>query len=128
MYKILTLLLALGMVCSLVQIAEAGTVTLGWDPNSETDLAGYRLYYGNSPRSNAPYTQNVTINNSAATTHQITLPNGTYYFALTAFNLSGLESGFSNEVTAQISDPVPPPPDDPPPPDPPGQPGRPMLQ
>ena len=118
MYKILSLLLTFGMLCSMVHLAEADTVTLGWNPNTETDLAGYRLYYGNNPRAQATYAQTVPINNKNATTWQLTLPDGVYYFALTAVDLAGNESGFSNEVMAEISEA---------PPAPPGQPGRPIL-
>jgi len=117
MYRILSLLLAFGMLCSMVHIAEAGTVTLGWNANTETDLAGYKLYYGNSPRTQRAYTQTVPINNKSAVTWQLTLPAGVYYFGLTAFNLAGNESGFSNEVMAEISDAA----------SPVGQPGRPVV-
>ena len=29
--------------------ASAGTVSLAWDPVADSDLAGYRVYYGTSP-------------------------------------------------------------------------------
>jgi fibronectin type 3 domain-containing protein len=125
MYKILSLLLTFGMLCSMVHLAEADTVTLGWTPNTETDLAGYRLYYGNSPRAQATYSQTVPINNKYAITQDLTLPDGVYYFALTAVDLAGNESGFSNEVLAEISEA--PPPEVPPPVVPLGEPGRPIL-
>ena len=121
MYKILSLLLTFGMLCSVVNLAEADTVTLGWTANTETDLAGYRLYYGNSSRAQSTYTQTVPINNRNATTWQLTLPDGVYYFALTAVDLGGNESGFSNEVMAEISAVTSPPTG------PPGQAGRPIL-
>jgi hypothetical protein len=126
MYKILSLLLTFGMLCSMVHLAEADTVTLGWNRNTETDLAGYRLYYGNRPRAQATYPQTVPINNGYATTWQLTLPDGVYYFALTAVDLAGNESGFSREVMAEVSEVTSPPPP-PPPPGSPGQPGRPIL-
>jgi hypothetical protein len=94
----------------MVHLAEADTVILGWDPNTETDLAGYRLHYGNNPRSQATYTQTVPINDRNATTWELTLPDGVYYFALTAVDLGGNESGFSNEVMAEISEVTTPPP------------------
>jgi hypothetical protein len=111
------LLIAVGMVLLTVPLAEAGTVILGWDANTEADLAGYNLYYGNSPRDQGSYTQTVPINNKDATTWELSLPNGTYYFALTAVDLVGNESGFSNEVSADVSDigPLP------------GQPGQPIF-
>mgnify|MGYP000008795147 CR=1 FL=1 len=108
--------LALLFVTFLAGAGQAATVTLAWDPNTESDLAGYKLYYGNSPRTQAPYTQTVVINDKAATTWQITLEPGGYYFALTAYDASGNESGYSAEVSAEVS-PI----------NPPGKPGRPIL-
>ncbi len=32
-----------------------------------------------------------------------TLPNGTWYFVVTAYNTAGLESGYSNEVSKTIA-------------------------
>jgi hypothetical protein len=79
--------------------AVAGDVTLQWDANSETDLAGYRVYYGTA---SGVYGTPVVI--GLTTTYTVAnLPAGTYYFAVTAFNSAGLESGFSNEVTATVS-------------------------
>ena len=104
MYRILSLLLAFGMLCSVAHLAEAGTVTLGWDPNTEADLAGYKLYYGNSPGVPQSYTHTVPINNRSATSWELSLSAGIYYFALTALDSAGNESGFSNEVRADISD------------------------
>ena len=69
------------------------------------------------------YTQTVPINNRNAITWELTLPDGVYYFALTAVDLAGNESGFSNEVMAEISEGTVPPP----PPVGPGQAGTPIL-
>ena len=62
MYRILSLVLTFGMLCSMAPFAEADTVTLGWAPNTEPDLAGYRLHYGGNPRAQATYTQTIPIN------------------------------------------------------------------
>jgi len=79
--------------------ALAGDVTLAWDPNTETDLAGYKLYIGTASRTYGP-----PILLGKVTTYTVTnLAPGTYYFAVTAYNTAGLESGFSNEVSAVIS-------------------------
>jgi hypothetical protein len=81
------------------QQAYAGDVTLQWDPNPETDLAGYKIYYGTASRS---YSAPVTIGLQSSYTLS-GLASGTYYFAVTAFNRDGLESAFSNEVSTTVS-------------------------
>jgi hypothetical protein len=83
--------------------AWAGSATLVWNPptaNTDstllTDLAGYKIYYGLAPGKyiSAMNVGNVTkfqVNNlSDAVAH---------YFAVTAYNTSGYESSFSNEVS-----------------------------
>lgn len=80
-------------------------VVLAWDPVSEPDLAGYRVYYGTSSRQ---YSAHITI--GTQTTYTVTgLAAGPiYYFAVTAYSATD-ESGFSNEVSTAIStSPVPP--------------------
>ena len=79
-----------------------GTATLSWTLNSETDLAGYKIYVGtasglyNYPGS--PFAVGVT------SSYTITgLPSGqTYYFAISAYDSSGSESGLSSEVSKSI--------------------------
>ncbi len=80
--------------------AIGATITLAWDINSESDLAGYKVYYGQASRS---YENIITI--GIVNSYTLTgLSPGTYYFTVTAFNTKGLESGFSNEVSAVITD------------------------
>jgi hypothetical protein len=79
--------------------ALAADVTLAWDANTESDLAGYKVYYGTA---SGVYGTPITI--GTQTTYTVTgLPPGTYYFAVTAYNTSGLESGYSNEVSQTIN-------------------------
>ena len=88
---------------------QDGKVTLTWDPNQEADLAGYKIYWGrgagnytNSPQPTVGVSANPQFTTPA-------LPNGTWYFAVTAYNTAGKESGFSNEVSITIAmAPVPP--------------------
>lgn len=75
---------------------QAATVTLSWDANTEPDIAGYRLYCGLSSRS---YTQCIETTNTTGVVSNVT---GQTYFAVTAYNASGLESDFSNEVVAHV--------------------------
>ncbi len=86
----------------------AGTASLSWvapttnvDGTPLTDLAGYKIYYGTS---SGNYTSNINIGN--ATNYQVAnLTNGLiYYFAVTASDTSGNESGYSNEASKTIQD------------------------
>jgi len=98
-------------------LAFSADVTLGWDPNTEANLAGYKIYYGPAPRT---YATSTNVGNRI--TYTVTgLSAGTYYFAVVAYDTSGLESPFSNEVSVTLtgSPPPPPPPPAPPPPPPP---------
>jgi hypothetical protein len=73
-------------------------VTVAWNANSETNLAGYKLYYGTSSRA---YTNVSNLGNVLSAS--VTLLEGsTYYFAVTAVNTLGLESDYSAEVSHNI--------------------------
>ncbi len=77
--------------------AFAGTVKLAWDANTETDLAGYRVF---SHRTNGSY--DYSSPTWSGTENSCTLENldegSDYYFVVRAFNTAGVESGDSNEV------------------------------
>lgn len=78
-----------------VRPADAASVTLTWNPNSEPDLAGYRLYYGKASRS---YESIIDMGNQTKYTI-VGLEDGeTYYFAVKAYNAIGYESAFSDEL------------------------------
>ena len=70
-------------------------ITLAWDFNSEPDVAGYKLYLGNSSHN---YTLVVDLGMTDQYTIRDLIEGTVYFFALTAYNQNGLESGFSNEV------------------------------
>ena len=72
------------------------TAIVEWASNSEADLAGYTVYYGTDARI---YSTSADVGMS--TSHQISgLVDGvTYYFAVTAYNASGAESLYSEEVS-----------------------------
>jgi hypothetical protein len=77
-----------------------GTVTLAWDANSESDMAGYRVYYGTS---SGTYQQarGGGINAGLATEFSITglQPGTTYYMTVTSYDRSGNESNYSAQVS-----------------------------
>ena len=88
----------------LARTAVAGDATLSWSPNTESDVVSYRVHYG--PASG---TYDTVIDVGLLTTYTVTgLSPGTYYFAVTAHNLAGAQSGFSNEVSKLILDTAPP--------------------
>lgn len=92
-------------------LAFAATITLQWDANTESDLAGYRLYQSSSSLISKTPDQakadtavvKTDINNPAATTRDVTglNPETFYFFRLTAFNHSSLESGFNVDASGQ---------------------------
>ncbi|GBD96777.1 MAG TPA: hypothetical protein ENG83_07545 [Nitrospirae bacterium] len=81
------------------------SATLSWDApttNSDgtplTDLAGYKVYYGTS---SSNYTESVDIGNTTGAVVDSLSP-GTWCFAVTAYDTSGNESDYSNEVCTSI--------------------------
>ena len=82
----------------LTALAEAGPVTLAWDANSESDIAGYLISYGT-----AAGVRPNTVDVGNRTSWTLNLAGGQrYYFAVQAYNTSGLFSGPSNEVNTLI--------------------------
>jgi hypothetical protein len=78
-----------------IQNIHAAEITLAWDRNSEPDIAGYRVYYGRESRS---YTNVVDVGNYTSCVIADLEDGKAYYFAATAYNTDGYESGYSNEV------------------------------
>ena len=105
MKKIVTLAT---MLLLFAAYASAATVNFAWDPNTEIDLAGYRLYqsftYGE-------YSAMVAEISAGVETVELSgVVDGTYFWVLTAFDSSGNESGPSNEVALTIDSTPPAPP------------------
>ena len=86
----------------------SGSVELSWQPPTEnadgstlSDLSGYNIYVGTSSN-NFEYRE-IRLDNPGLTAYVVeNLEPGTYYFAATAFNSSGVESAFSGEVVRII--------------------------
>ncbi len=74
--------------------AEAASVTLGWD--AAAGVSGYKLYRGTASGS---YTTSVNVGNQTSYTLSDLASGTTYYFAVTAYDSSQEESGYSNEVS-----------------------------
>lgn len=84
-----------------------GTAVLSWNTNTESDLAGYKIYYGATPRTgNCPpggYPQKVDVGNKTSYTIDKLEKGKTYYFSITSYDKFGNESCFSSEVKKIIS-------------------------
>jgi hypothetical protein len=79
--------------------SHAAGVTLAWDRSQEQDVAGYRLYYGTT---SGHYTTMINVGSNTSSTVTNLEPGRTYYFAATAYDTSGNESGFSQEVPYSV--------------------------
>lgn len=89
--------------------AYGAEVTAEWNPNSESDLAGYKIYYGKTPRLLSGTYPNVVDVKNVTTYTVLNLDERTdYYFAATAYDLSGNESGYSVEAKYTFEDKTPP--------------------
>jgi uncharacterized repeat protein (TIGR02543 family) len=80
-------------------IGNAAQVTLAWDAATDPALAGYKVYFGTQTGQYSHYVD-------ASTSTAIVIPDLTegqiYYFAATAYDASGIESSYSNEVSYSV--------------------------
>jgi hypothetical protein len=84
-----------------LSVTAANTATLSWNASTESDLAGYKVYQGTgSGTYGAPIT---TLPKTTTSFTATGLQNGTtYFFVVTAYDNSGNESTYSNEVSKSI--------------------------
>lgn len=81
------------------QFAYAAGAMVSWAENSESDLAGYRVYYGTASRD---YESSLDAGDFTSVEIDDLTPGTTYYIAVTAYDTSGSESDFSEEVQVAI--------------------------
>jgi len=84
---------------------DINSTTLAWDASTTnadgtplTDLAGYKVYYGNSSGS---YTVSVDVGNLTGAIIS-NLESGIWCFAVTAYDTSGNESEYSDEACKTV--------------------------
>src|SRR5262245_16743211 len=82
--------------------AQAANLTLAWNANSDTNTAGYRLYWGTQT---GVYTQSVNVGNTTSFTVSGLTDGMPYYFVVRAYNAAGVESGPSTEVSRRVGVP-----------------------
>ena len=83
------------LLIALAGQARAEQVSLAWDANTEPDLGGYKLYYGTAAQA---YSQVINVGKNTQVTVGNLSQGVTYFFSVTAYNLQGAESDYSNEI------------------------------
>lgn len=81
-----------------ISTAFSTSVLLQWDANTETDLAGYKVFYATSSTALSTSVP-VDVKNVVTYTIGNLDQNKPYSFAVKAYNTAGMESAFSNIVT-----------------------------
>lgn len=89
-------LLGFFIVCAALRCWSA-VVVVEWDANSETNLAGYKVYRGEAARS---YNTHVDVGNDTRWTNEFSI--GDHFLAVTAYDTDGFESEFSEELVLHI--------------------------
>jgi len=79
--------------------AYAATVNVGWNANSESDLAGYRVHYGTASGS---YTYHINVGKKTSQQVGNLIADTTYFFTVTAYDTAGNESLPSDEAFIAI--------------------------
>jgi hypothetical protein len=85
-----------------------GTATLNWMPPTQNtdgtalmDLAGFRVHYGTTAGN---LTQSVTVANAGLASYTISnLSSGTWYFSISAYTKTGVESDLSDTVSTTFT-------------------------
>ncbi len=88
-------LLMAALILVLTLAVYASSVTLAWDPSPDAGVTGYRIYFGGVTGN---YTNSATVGDVTTATIGNLNTNRTYFFAAVAYDSSGVESDFSNEV------------------------------
>jgi hypothetical protein len=81
----------------------AGGITLYWYPPVTNvdgtplkDLSGFNIYYGNT---SGNYIKEINVGNKTTYPLSNLTAGNTYYVVVTAYDISGNESGYSNEIS-----------------------------
>lgn len=98
-YQFFKILILIVFITQFVPLAYASGVKLSWEESSGGIVAGYKVYYGTASR-----TYQSCLDAGTSTSIEIDgLTRGiTYYFAVRAYDYSGTESTYSEEIQAII--------------------------
>ena len=84
---------ALGLAWTTPELREDGTILI----NSE--ISGYRIYYGSTA---GDYQNQIDIDSGSNSAQVSAIPSGTYYAVVTAIDVDGRESLYSDEVIITV--------------------------
>lgn len=99
-YPWISLCCGLGMLCSPCGFAQStGDVTLAWNPSPADGVVGYNVYSGVASQT---YTNIISVGNVTNTLITGLAAGTTYFFSVTALDVAGLESAFSNETSYTV--------------------------
>ncbi|MFC1779922.1 hypothetical protein ACFLZU_06265 [Thermodesulfobacteriota bacterium] len=100
--------LTLFLLC-IANVSFAKDITLIWDasPSPETDVAGYKVYYGTSTGTYTGTEANIgpspiDVGNTTSAALVGLDDTNSHYITITAYNVNGEESAYSNEVNSPI--------------------------
>lgn len=91
--------LTVALATSTKSTTTVTTATLSWAPNTDSDLAGYKVYMGTT---SGLYGTPVDVGNVTTYTAGNLTAGTTYYFSVTAYDQSRNESLHSGEVSKSI--------------------------
>jgi hypothetical protein len=100
--KIKSRILLLLMVIVIPSIVYPGPIRLEWDHSASSGVTGYHIYWGTT--SGIYGAQKVTTGYVQTAMVSGLNPGTGYFFAATAFDAEGNESGYSNEIHTIIGD------------------------
>lgn len=102
MYRALRVLFFLLFILPSAAYAQTAEVRLAWDPPTGVAVTGYYIDFGTK---SGVYSQSVDV--GARTDHLIQglLPGAQYFFAVRAYDGSGLTSSYSNEIAYTVPPP-----------------------
>jgi hypothetical protein len=91
------------MIVGGISASHARDVTLAWLPNEEPDILGYRVWYGSE---NENYMVSIDVGNQTQFTITDLENDKKYFYAVTVYDTSNRESGFSEEISYPSNMPV----------------------
>lgn len=109
-FLIMGIVIVLAVLCWQLFLRDMklfGKANLTWNASSETDIKGYKIYYGTEKRrgdcpKDGGYKKKVDVGNVTSYQLDNLTDSSTYYFSVTSYNTSGKESCFSAEMSKTV--------------------------